>query len=58
MESELLQIKEQLTLSTKEIELLRNERERKDQEQLAVKQKLQNQLQQLRKVKLQSKTVK
>ena len=52
LENELHHIKEQLTLSSKEMELLKSERERKDREQLAAKQKFQDKLQQLQRVGL------
>ena len=50
LENELHHIREQLILSTKEMELLKSERERKEREQLAAKQKFQDKLQQLQRV--------
>lgn len=50
LENELHRLREQLTHSAKEIELLKNEGQRKEREQLAAKQKLQDRLQQLQRV--------
>ena len=50
LENELHCLREQLTHSAKEIELLKNEGQRKEREQLAAKQKLQDRLQQLQRV--------
>ena len=50
LENELHHIREQLTLSAKQIELLKNERQMKEKEQLAAKQELQDRLEQLQRV--------
>ena len=50
LENELHRLREQLTHSAKEMELLKNEGQRKEREQLTAKQKLQDRLQQLQKV--------
>lgn len=50
LENELHRLRERLTHSAKEIELLKNEGQRKEREQLTEKQKLQDRLQQLQRV--------
>ena len=50
LENELHRLKEQLTHSAKEIELLKIAGQKKEREQLAAKQKLQDRLQQLQRV--------
>ena len=50
LENELHRLRERLMHSAKEIELLKNEGQRKEREQLTEKQKLQDRLQQLQRV--------